>query len=341
MVTNTWTSSSGTGDFLDGTNWSLGTAPQAGQTALIGFGQPDLSGATIDGITIDIVSAQTLTATLGIASATLGSGMVLEDTGSSNGQSMIASGTVINNGTMLLDAPVGGLFNGFSLDMENPSDQFVNDGANDVFNGDGLFVGNGNGGTLVNNGAITESGARLIFNEPVSGTGTIVANGVALAGAPAVDFEAPVGSGQVLIFGPTATSATIDPNTLTEPTDFAATVLGFVKGDTFDFINADFSGGNYDSATRVLEVTTLTGTTDIHFGGSLPYSAQTFTEGSDEKRGVGHRHFGGCVLRGGHDDFDGSRPGGGRKVARGRCGSAAVREARADHLDRSPPHRLS
>ena len=285
MATNTWISGSGTGDFLDGTNWSLGTAPQAGQTALIGYGEPDLADATVDGFTIDIVSAQTLTASLGITDATLGGGMVLEDTGSTNGQSMLASGTVDNNGTIFFDAPVGGLFNGFSLDMMSPGDEFVNNGLIDVFNGDGLFVGNGSAGTLVNNGVVAESEARLVFNAPVTGTGTIVVNGVALVGAPAADFEAPVGTGQVLIFGTIATSVTIDPNVLTQPTDFGAQVLGFVAGDTFDFINADFVNGTYNSTTRVLEITTLTGTTDIHLGGTLPYSAPTFTRGSDGNTG--------------------------------------------------------
>jgi hypothetical protein len=280
MVTNTWSSGTGSGDFLAGANWSLGTAPAAGETALIGFGQPNLVNATIDGFTIDIVSAQTLTATLGMADSTLGSGIVLTDTGSSNGQSMIATGTVTSNGTMLFDAPVGGLFNGFSLDMQNPGDQFVNNGVIDVFNGDGLFVGNGSGGTLVNNGTVAESGGRLVFNSRVSGTGTIIVNGVALAGAPAADFEAPVGNGETLIFGPTASSVTIDPNVLTHGTDFGATVLGFVQGDTFDFSNSNFSDGTYDTGTRVLEIRTLTGTIDIHFGGSLPYTAATFTRAS-------------------------------------------------------------
>ena len=282
-TTNTWSSGSGTGSFLDAKLWSLKIAPAAGQFDIVGYGEPTLSNAAVDGFTIDIISAQTLTAAPIVDNATFGNGMLVEDTNSTNGASMLVEGQVTNDGTFLFDASVGGEFNGFSLDFSNNKATLTNNGVITIGSSDGLFLGNGDGGTLVNNGAIFDDASRTFFNSPVDGTGTIGLTGASLE----LGVGATLGADQTVLFTDGASTLSFNNTSETTSGGLEATVLDFQKGDILDFpllflVNPGLS---YDASTRTLSVPTDNGTLDVVMGGSTDYTLKSFTEGPDTDDG--------------------------------------------------------
>ena len=281
-TTNSWSSGSGTGDFLDGTNWSLNIAPAAGQFDVVGFGEPLLQDASVDGFTIDIVSQQTLEAELDITDATLETGMLIEDTNSTNGQSMLLSGQVTNDGTWLFDASLAGVFNGMSLNFIDNTDTLTNNGVITIAKSDGLFVGNGDGGTLVNDGRINVGGTRLFLNSPIVGTGTIAIDDTTL------DVTSSISTDQTIAFVDTTSTAAFNPGRLgLDVGGSEGTVDGFVAGDTLDFPQLSFirTGSGYDAATRELTVVTSNGTLTFHLGGTIPYVDGSFFPGADTSEG--------------------------------------------------------
>ena len=268
-TTNVWTDNGGDSNFQNPQNWSLTLEPAPGQFVAIDGGSPELTDATINGFTIDIVSQQTDTAALALGGATLGANMLVEDTNSSNGQSLLIEGQTTNDGTILLDASLPGVFNGTELDFTGPADTLTNNGVISVGSNDGLFLGNGNGGVLLNDGIIDIAATRLFLTSPIEGTGTINVDNTTIDVGSSIDVS------QTLAFTDTHSAIVFESGRLgLDVGGPEGTVDGFQAGDTLEFslLNFTLDGSGYSNVTRQLTVATNNGTLLITMGGSLDYT---------------------------------------------------------------------
>ena len=149
---------------------------------------------------------------------------------------------------------------GFSSQFQNFQTITVDAGANwtltgtdtfppgTVFNVLGALTLNG---ITVNNGTFTTDPSSIVYNAPVTGTGTID-----ISAGSTVTFNASVSSGQSVVFQ--ANTGTLD---LGAPDSFAATVFGTQAGDVIDFTGiapASVTGATL-AAGNVLQLTGASG----------------------------------------------------------------------------------
>jgi hypothetical protein len=234
----------GTTDWYLSTSWSPQGTPTAGDILNIASGNATISAADV--IAFGTLDNETLqlggpAAAFSADGASFGSLFTIISQGAGFA-TLDLSGAVNFAGSIIADTAGGETTINIAPDANGTSEVTLTGGIT-IGNGDSLVV---NGGTVVDDGSITVSNGTLTFgsNTTLQGTGTILigANGT-------VEIDGPVMQGITVEFA--ANTGTL---LLGDPLSFNGAVIGFVKGDAIDLLNAPSYDWLYNSTTSKLTV---------------------------------------------------------------------------------------
>lgn len=267
----------GIGSFTDPSHWYPQGVPVSGDLAGISRGSATATGIVLDDLTIDVASREGLSSfgMLSLQNVMLGRGLLLRvttDASTSNvaiGSALQVQGTIVNQGTITFTSGTQTLTLPASTTLTNSG--VINFAGNATH-----VVATDATSSIVNNGLIRVTvpppGDTQIneLDPPVTGTGTI---SVSLKGGLA--FGSAVSSGQTLLFtGGANAGTTVEINQVTL---FAASISGFVAGDTLALAGLNADSTSYQPSGTGGRLTLYSGGTavgSLQFQGS--YSQSSF-----------------------------------------------------------------
>jgi hypothetical protein len=292
MATRTWLGTAGS-DWNTASNWSDGTVPGSGDTALIlpGSFAPTLSGATVSGETIDLAAPPGSVTTAILTNVTLAAGTVVQTPGGAESPVLaIGSGgtlTVAPGAAIHADGSGTRFGQVFELGDGSGNATIVNDGTIEATNNSSLHINAWNG-AVVNNGTIAALGGTVQFGFAVG-----VHNAIAEPTPTRLDGSGviEIGNAGTVWFNATLDSGTVqfDDNTgllslsrtdATQPIPAfsGGSVSGFQAGDRID-LNGSPANGLAFSGNTLTVTENSTPVVAIPFSGG--YSAADFALAPD------------------------------------------------------------
>lgn len=277
MTLRTWFG--GTGSFTTAGDWSPAGVPQSGDTALITAGTVDVTRLDISAVSIGLGNFQSgAAAVLDLKAATVG------DIG------LDTSGPPDAEGYQTINISQYAIFTGLVAPaFESGGALTINVAAHGVMVSQGtlsvggpppgaITIDGGAGAVLDNQGLIEATGASIIIDPNVIGTGTVeMASDTPSTINSQVEFGGYVGPEQTVLFSGQAAAPSVELLLLDTPREFLAGIDGFAGSDTIDLANTTVTSDDFANGVLTLRDGHSV-VADLHFAGSYTTDDFTITE---------------------------------------------------------------